>query len=72
MQRSTSKIGNKGQLNRIALIARVQLAYEQVSDAMERLRAGAPDARTAVASARRRFKLLNRALAMVALQTAAA
>ena len=68
-----AKSGIKRQrVNRIALVARVQLAYEQMSDAMTKLREGAPHARTALAAAKRRFNLLNRALAMMALQNAAA
>jgi hypothetical protein len=59
-------------LNRLQLIARVQLAYEQVRDAMSRASKGSPSARLAVTLARRRLEVLNRALAMVALQSSAA
>jgi hypothetical protein len=59
-------------LNRLQLIARVQLAYEQVRDAMGRASKGSPSARVAVTLARRRLEVLNRALAMVALQSSAA
>ena len=59
-------------LNRIQLIARVQLAYEQVKEALTRASKGSSSARLAVALARRRLDLLNRALAMVALQSATA
>ena len=69
----TGQNGIKRQrVNRIALVARVQLAYEQVTDAMERMRMGAPHARAALAMAKRRFNLLNRALAMMALQNTVA
>jgi hypothetical protein len=54
--------------NRIELIGRVQLAYEQLKEAIQRNRSDSPKARAAVFAARRRFSLLNRALAMVALQ----
>ena len=71
MQRSMTKNGSKRQrFNRVTLVARVQLAYEQVTDAMDRLRSGRPEARAAVVTARRRFNLLNRALAMMALDAA--
>ena len=53
MQRSMTKNGSKRQrFNRVTLVARVQLAYEQVTDAMERLRSGRPEARAAVVTAR--------------------
>ncbi len=55
-------------LNRIQLIGRVQLAYEHLKDTMQRYHDDSPRARAAVASARRRLSLLNRALAMLALQ----
>jgi len=57
-------------LNRIQLIGRVQLAYEHLKDTMQRYHDDSPRARAAVASARRRLSLLNRALAMLALQQA--
>ena len=65
----TEKTGQQ-HLNRLQLIARVQLAYEQVRDAMARASKGSPSARLAVGLARRRLEVLNRALAMVALQSA--
>jgi|GEM_PF-6852827 len=68
MRSAPKTSSKKQQSNRIALVARVQLAYEQVSDAMSSFRAGAPNAREALESAKRRFNLLNRALAMMALQ----
>jgi hypothetical protein len=57
-------------LNRIQLIGRVQLAYENLKETMQRYRDDSPRARAAVASAKRRLALLNRALAMLALQVA--
>ena len=57
-------------LNRIQLIGRVQLAYEHLKDTMQRYHDDSPRARAAVASAKRRLSLLNRALAMLALQQA--
>ncbi|HEY6908499.1 MAG TPA: hypothetical protein VI356_03960 [Myxococcales bacterium] len=59
-----------GRQDRIQLIARVQLAYEQLKDTMQRYRDDSPRARAAVAAARRRLSLLNRALAMMALEVA--
>jgi phage shock protein A len=57
-----------GRQDRIQLIARVQLAYEQLKDTMQRYRDGSPRARAAIAAAKRRLSLLNRALAMMALE----
>ena len=57
-------------LNRIQLIGRVQLAYEQLKDTMQRYHDDSPRARAAIAAARKRLGLLNRALAMLALQSA--
>jgi hypothetical protein len=53
-------------LKRIQLIGRVQLAYEQLRDCMQRY--GRDSA--AVAAAKLRFAHLNRALALLALQEA--
>lgn len=58
-------------LNRIELIARVQVAYEQLRDALDRARRS-PRAKAAVAPARHRLHLLNRALALIALEAATA
>ena len=58
-------------LKRIALIGRVQLAYEQLKETMQRYHDDSPRARAAIAAAKRRLSLLNRALAMVALEAAA-
>lgn len=55
-------------MNRIHLIGRVQVAYENLKDTMQRYRGDSPRARAAVAAARRRLALLNRALAMLALE----
>jgi hypothetical protein len=56
-------------LNRIQLIGRVQLAYEQLKDTMSRYHEDSPRARAAIAAARRRFSTLNRALAMMTLES---
>ena len=55
--------------NRIELIGRVQFAYEQLKETMQRYRDDSPKARAAVAAARHRLSLLNRALAMLTLQS---
>ena len=57
-------------LERIQLIGRVQLAYEQLKDTMQRYRDDSPRARAAIAAAKRRLALLNRALAIIALEAA--
>ena len=57
---------NKGE--RLQLIARVQLAYGALKDTMVSYHDDSPRARAAVASARRRLQILNRALALVALE----
>jgi hypothetical protein len=62
--------GGQERLKRIQLIARVQLAYEQLKETMQRYHDDSPRARAAVAAARNHFALLNRALAMLALQSA--
>ena len=64
-----TKIGGQTQrMNRLQLIGRVQLAYENMKDTMQRYRDDSPRARAAIASAKRRLSLLNRALAMMALE----
>ena len=68
MQRKPSS--GQERLNRIQLIGRVQLAYEQLKETMQRYHDDSPRAREAIAAARRRLSLLNRVLAMVALQQA--
>lgn len=57
-------------LNRIQLIGRVQLAYENLKETMQRYRDDSPRARIAVAAAKQRLSVLNRALAMLALEVA--
>jgi hypothetical protein len=57
-------------LKRIQLIGRVQFAYEQHKDTMQRYHDDSPRARAAIAAAKRRLSLLNRALAMLALEAA--
>jgi hypothetical protein len=59
-----------GRQDRIQLIARVQLAYEQLKDTMQRYHDDSPRARAAIAAAKKRLSLLNRALAMMALEVA--
>ena len=56
-------------LNRIQLIGRVQFAYEQLKETMQRYHDDSPRARAAIGAAKRRLALLNRALAMLALQS---
>ena len=56
-------------LNRIQLIGRVQFAYEQLKETMQRYHDDSPRARAAIAAAKHRLALLNRALAMLALQS---
>jgi len=62
--------GAQERMYRIALIGRVQLAYEQLKETMQRYHDDSPRARAAVSAAKRRLALLNRALAMLALQQA--
>ena len=57
-------------LKRIQLIGRVQFAYEQLKDTMQRYHDDSPRARAAITAAKRRLSLLNRALAMLALEAA--
>jgi hypothetical protein len=57
-------------LKRIQLIGRVQFAYEQLKDTMQRYHDDSPRARAAIAAAKRRLSLLNLALAMLALEAA--
>ncbi len=58
------------QLNRIQLIGRVQLAYENLKETMQRYHDDSPRARAAIAAAKRRLSVLNRALALLALEVA--
>lgn len=62
------KVQSNERMNRLQLIGRVQLAYEQLKETMQRYRDDSPRARAAIASAKRRLSLLNRALAMLALE----
>ena len=55
---------------RIELIGRVQIAYEHLKETMQRYHDDSPRARAAIAAAKRRLALLNRALAMLALEVA--
>jgi len=59
----------KRRQDRIQLVTRVQFAYEQMKDTMHRYHDDSPRARAAVAAARRRFSELNRALAMMTLES---
>jgi hypothetical protein len=54
-----------GHFDRMRLIYRVQVAYEDLRDTMQD-----GGGRAAVAAARRKFSLLNRALAMMAVGAA--
>ena len=56
-------------LNRIQLVGRVQVAYDDLRETLWGHNRS-PEARAAVAAARERFNVLNRALAWVALQAA--
>jgi len=62
------KGGGQERLERIQLIGRVQLAYEQFKDTVQRYHDDSPRARAAIAAAKKRLSLLNRALAMLALE----
>jgi hypothetical protein len=55
---------------RIQLIGRVQYAYEQLKETMQRYHDDSPRARAAIAAAKRRLSILNRALAILALEAA--
>jgi hypothetical protein len=57
-------------LQRIQLIGRVQFAYEQLKETMQRYQKDSPRARAAIAAAKRRLAVLNRALAIIALEAA--
>ena len=63
-----SKAPGSDRMKRIQLIARVQLAYEQMKETMQRYHDDSPRARAAIAAAKQRLALLNRALAMLALE----
>jgi len=55
---------------RLQLIGRVQFAYEQLKETMQRYHDDSPRARAAIAAAKRRLAVLNRALAIIALEAA--
>ena len=55
---------------RLQLIGRVQFAYEQLKETMQRYHDDSPRARAAIAAAKRRLTVLNRALAIIALEAA--
>ena len=68
----TPAVGQE-RLERIRLIARVQIARETTQEAMQRYRRqGSSRARIMVAAAKARLGLLNRALAQMAVETALA
>ena len=58
-------------LFRLQLVARVRLAWEGLRDATQRAHVGSRQARTAVEPARRRLAHLNRAMALMALDSSA-
>lgn len=62
------KAQSSERMNRLQLIGRVQLAYEQLKETMQRYHDDSPRARAAIAAAKQRLSLLNRALAMLALE----
>ena len=59
----------QARLERLQLVARVQVAYEALKETMQRYHNDSPRARAAVASAKQRLSVLNRALAMLALES---
>jgi hypothetical protein len=69
--RSQAKRVTQDRASRIELIGRVQFAYEQLKETMQRYHDDSPRARAAIAAAKRRLAVLNRALAMLALEVAA-
>jgi hypothetical protein len=69
--RSEAKRVRQDRASRIELIGRVQFAYEQLKETMQRYHDDSPRARAAIAAAKRRLAVLNRALAMLALEVAA-
>jgi hypothetical protein len=58
-----------GHFDRMRLVCRVQVAYEDFRTTMQD-HSHSRRARLAAAAAKRKFSLLNRALAMMALETA--
>jgi hypothetical protein len=68
MQRQPRRPSDRQQT--IQLIGRVQLAYEHLKETMQRYHDDSPRARAAIAEAKRRLAVLNRALAIIALEAA--
>ena len=66
----SKRINGDDRLKRIQLIGRVQLAYEHLKETMQRYHGDSPRARAAIAGAKRRLSILNRALAIIALEAA--
>ena len=62
--------GGQKKLQRLQLIARVQVAYEALKETMQRYHDDSPRARAAIAAAKNRLQILNRALAILALEVA--
>ena len=69
MSNKTKPAGGQAKLERLQLIARVQMAYESLKDTMQRYHDDSPRARVAVAAAKARLGVLNRALALLALES---
>ncbi|MBS2026049.1 MAG: hypothetical protein JST92_26925 [Deltaproteobacteria bacterium] len=69
-RQNTKRSGHKHE-TRITLVARAQVAYEVLCDLMARPHKSAR-AQAAIAEAKARLSSLNRALALVALQSVAA
>jgi hypothetical protein len=68
MQKQAAKTYGQDKLQRLHLIGRVQLAYEALKETMQRYHDDSPRARAAVGVARKRLQILNRALAVMALE----
>ena len=68
--RSQAKRSAEDRASRIELIGRVQFAYEHLKETMQRYHDDSPRARAAIAGAKRRLAILNRALAIIALESA--
>ena len=60
---------DQGQLDRMRLVCRVQVAYEDLRTTMQDC-PRSRKARAAAAAAKERFSVLNRAMAMMALESA--
>jgi hypothetical protein len=68
MRNSSRGSGSEQKLARIRLVARAQLAYEQLVDAVQRYGSD-PARRKRIYDARRRLAALNFALALLTLQS---